>query len=95
MASENLLNAWAQRRPILLENRKVPAQIQHRDLTNSLPDAFSAHQVVSEVGFPGGNVAGEHATYVHAPQSIGHKSQRGCTAENIMAPQNDLPNHAQ
>ena len=80
LAGEDFLDARTQRRPVLLGYRKVPAQIQQRDLTHSARDAFGAHQAVRQVRLPGRVVASAHASYEHAGASIERKSQRGRSA---------------
>jgi hypothetical protein len=54
-----------------LTYRKVPAQIEQRDLTYFVSGALSTRQAVSEVALTCDFVASGHAPYVHAHQSIG------------------------
>jgi hypothetical protein len=63
---EQLLDAAAQDRPVFLLDRKVAAEVQHRDLTDLAPNALGAHQSVGDVAFPGRLVAGSRLSDEHA-----------------------------
>jgi hypothetical protein len=63
---EQLLEAAAQNRPVFLLDRKVAAEVQHRDLTDLATDALGAHQSVGDVAFTRRLVAGSRLSYEHA-----------------------------
>ncbi len=65
---QELFNAAAQYRPILLMNREPAPEIDERDLTYFSPEALGANQTKSEIAFAGGFVTGSGLSNKHAPE---------------------------
>ena len=85
LATEQLFDARAQLRPLLLGQREMAPQVEQRHLAHLAPDALAANQAIGLVGLAGDGVAGGGAADEHDALSIAGNGPNSCHQANIMA----------
>ena len=70
LGAQYLLDAGAERGPMLGGHGEIPSEIESRHLTNTLSVAFTTHQAIGEVGLPvqftaRGGATNEHRRTLH------------------------------
>ena len=83
LATEELFNARAQRRPVLLRHGELTSQVEQGDLAYLARHALGAHQPVGEVGLPGGFVASRRSAHEHPREDSG-KTRGGRSLAKIL-----------
>ena len=71
LAAEDIVDAPAQRRPVVLGDIEVSSEIEQGALSDFVADAFGAHEAVGEVGLAGGGGAGLGASDEHGREGSG------------------------